>query len=110
MAAADHLAEAVEENTEALNRVRRRYWLTFVAVALVAVTLMFSIKVNYDGNISRCETGNQLRQEIDAKFDRVAEALEKLTEGEITQNEREFFSILESNLEPRDCSATSLFG
>lgn len=108
--AAESLSHSLDDNTEALNRVRRRYRLTMVLLALVAGTLFSVIKVNYDGEVKRCQAGNELRVEIDDKWDAISTFLEANATDGITEAEREFLGLLEENLEPRDCSEINWLG
>lgn len=110
MAAADHLAEAVEENTEALDRVRKKYRVTLAFLAVVALTLAMTIKFNYDGNVSRCESGNELRSEIDTKFQSISTGLRIAVGPDLTTAEEEFLDLLDDQLPPRDCSDINWLG
>lgn len=118
--AADHLAEALEENTKAMaestsamaaleDRVTRR--TRFVVVVLVAVVLTMGlvVKFNYDGNVRRCESGNELREEIDSRFQSVADSLIEAGVGG-TPEEDALLIILSADLDPRDCSGINFLG
>lgn len=111
--AADHLAEALEENTAAMaaleSRVTRR--TRFVVGVLVAVVLTMGlvVKFNYDGNVRRCESGNELREEIDSRFQSVADSLIEAGVGG-TPEEDALLIILSADLEPRDCSGINFLG
>lgn len=108
--AADHLTEALEQNTRALDRVRRKYRLTLALLAAVALTLALVIKFNHDSNVNRCESGNELRAEIDIKFQSISEALEITIDGELSQAEQDFIDLLADELPPRDCSNIGWIG
>lgn len=107
---AERLSHALDENTEALERVRRKYRWVMALVAVVAFTLLTVTKFNYDGNVSRCEGGNELRVEIDEKWDAISEFIEANSTDGISEAEREFLDLLTENLEPRNCNSINWLG
>lgn len=107
--AAEQLARSLDKNTAALGRIQRRYRLVVALIATVALTLGVAIKFNYDGNVARCESGNELREDIDAKWDAITDFLEERGSGEGPDGER-FLMLLSQDLEKRDCSAINWLG
>jgi hypothetical protein len=110
LAAADHLSVALEENTSALKSVKRRYRLTLALLAIVALTLFVAIKVNYDATVDRCESGNELRADIDEKFAGTSTALRITIGGDPNELEEQFLDLLDDELPPRDCSDINWLG
>lgn len=108
--AAERLANSLDDNTDALNGVRRRYRLTLALIVAVALTVVVAVKFNHDGNISRCESGNELREEIDNKWDAISTYLsDDLGVGD-TPNEQVFLDLLSQDFDKQDCSDTKWFG
>lgn len=107
--AADHLAAALEENTVALNRVQRQYRWVLVLVGMIALTLGSVIKVNYDGAISQCRTGNVIRVEHNAKWDAITAFLEDNGTGD-EPNGVAFLALLDEDLPRADCSEINWLG
>lgn len=107
--AAEHLAAALDNNTKALGRVQRRYRLVIALVIAIALTLAVAIKFNYDGNVSRCKGGNELRSQIDDKWGAIVGFLETAGTGD-NEEGRAFLTLLDEDLEKRDCSDTHWFG
>lgn len=107
--AAKSLVESLDENTDALNRVRKKYRLTMALLALVALTLFTAAKFNYDGHVRRCETSNELRAEVEVKFHTIADSLER--NGVRNQpGGDELIEILYTDIEPNDCSDIDWLG
>lgn len=106
---ADNLSRSLDENTAALGRVQKRYRLVVALIVAVALTLGIAIKFNYDGNVQRCESGNELRADIDYKFDSITEYLETLGVGD-EPDEVAFLELLSGDLEQRDCSEINWLG
>lgn len=106
---AEYLANSLNTNTAALNKVRKRYRLTLALIAIVVVTLLAVVKFNYDGEVSRCNVGNDLRVEQNAKWDSIIEFLEANGTGD-TPEEQEFLAILDKDLVLRNCSDINLLG
>lgn len=107
--AAEHLSESLDANTDALDRVKIRYRITLVSLIIVAVTLALSIKFNYDGTVNRCEGGNELRREIDTKFESIAESLIENGAGKRPE-EVKILATISQDLEQRDCSNINWLG
>lgn len=101
----DDLTVAVGDNTRALNRVKRRY--RYLVAALLVVGMMF--KFNYDGIVSRCNTGNELRAQIDEKFESVAEGIVD-TGIAITPEVQQVIDDLQAPLVPRQCDDIDWLG
>lgn len=108
--AADHLSESLDGFTRTIESVTTRQRVLQAVLAVVVVTLLSVMYFNYDGAVSRCKTGNELREQIDTKFGSVAEALEATAEGPISPQDRAFLDLLSDELEPRDCSDINLLG
>jgi len=109
LAAANQLHEDLEDFNDSVERLtRRQRWMIAVIVVLV-LTLSAVIKVNYDGNVSRCNTGNELRIQIDEKFGSVADALEA-TQTDLSESDIAFLELLNEDLEPRDCGDINWLG
>lgn len=108
---AEFLADSLNNNTTALNRVRNRNRIVMALVALVAVALLVVVKFNYDGNVSRCESGNELRTEENAKWDSVAAFLQPaMAANGLDEEEESFLILLSTDLELRDCSDVNWLG
>lgn len=107
--AAERLAASLDENTQALSRIQKRYRLVLVLVAVVALTLGAALKFNYDGNVDRCKSGNELRVDIDKKWDAIVAYLDEAGTDE-RPGGPEFLALLDENLEQRDCSDINLLG
>jgi hypothetical protein len=106
---AEHLAEALDNNTTALNKVKNRYrWmLAYIVIASLVVGMAF--KFNYDSNVDRCEAGNELRVELNEKFQKLSIPLIAAGVGDTTSG-RELLITLEEDLEPRDCTDINWLG
>lgn len=99
---AEYLARSLQENTHALERVRRRSrWMIAMIVAL-ALTLGVVFKFNYDGAVQRCESGNLLRDDINAKFDAVSDFLHSVHVDDDEEG-RQLLVLLSDDLHKRDC-------
>ncbi len=106
---ADNLADRLDVNTAALNRVTRRYRLTMVLLAVMAVTLLTVVKFNYDGAVARCGTGNELRAEISEKFDGISEILDVAGVGDSPEGQ-DLLMLLSEDLNLRDCGDINWLG
>lgn len=106
---ADHLADALDENTTALNRLKRRYRLTLLFIAALFMAFGFTLKFNYDGNVGRCQTGNELRAEINEKFQKLTVPLDAGGVGDTPQGQ-ELLITLREDLTPNDCSSINWLG
>lgn len=60
--AADRLADSLDENTHALNSLKRRYRLVVGTLALTILLVISMIVTRYDQRLSGCERDNDLRQ------------------------------------------------
>lgn len=108
--AADELAHSLDENTTALNRVRRRYRLTMALIVLVAATLFLEVKFNYDGNVSQCKNANYLRDQIDSKWDAITLFLEESRSYDDDPEGKAFLTLLSQDLARQDCSEIDWLG
>lgn len=106
----EELVHAVDENTNVLRRVKRRYRLAISLVLAIALVFGLSVKFNYDGAVGRCEAANELRTEIDEKFQSVADSIISINEGPISPETQLVIDVLSSDLEPRDCSTVDWLG
>lgn len=100
---ADILSRALKENTSALNSLRKRYrWFVFVFIMSVGA-LGYTAWSDHVEEIQRCESGNELRHDIDVKFQSISDALSQFV-VDPDENIQEFLELLGSPLPPRDCS------
>lgn len=106
---AEHLAESLDSNTEAVNSLRKRYRWVLGLVVVVALTLGVVIKFNYDGNVERCKGGNELRVEQDEKWQAVSDYLEERGVGDDPDG-RGLLAILSEDSERRDCTNINWLG
>jgi hypothetical protein len=108
--AAEHLVESMDDMTDALKRVTVRQRVLQAVLAIVAVTLMSVMYFNYTGAVSRCESGNDLRAEIETKFIAMADVLERGGVGESSPEGRELILLLSADIDPRPCSEINWLG
>lgn len=107
---AERLATSLDNNTTALSRLRKRYRLLLVLIAVVALSLAAVVRVNYDVTVRQCRTGNELRFEENEKWQSISEFLENFAGENITEGEQAFVDLLAADLEPRDCSDINWLG
>ena len=107
--AAENLTDSLDENTEALHRVTNRYRWNTVLTALLVLSLLFIGKVHYDGAVKRCEAVNEVRTEIDGKWQAVSKFIEDSGMAEGAGGEA-FLTLLEEDLLQPDCSSINIFG
>jgi hypothetical protein len=105
---ADRLTAALRENTDALRHVKNRYRWSLVLSAFLAFTLAVVILFNYQGNVNRCESGNDLRGEIDDKLQSLGDFLTPLVNDNPAN--QEFIALLTEDFPRRDCSDVSWLG
>jgi hypothetical protein len=77
------------------------------------VTLALVVKFNYDGTVSRCETSNEIREEIDGKWQAITDFLIASNSGPddpLTPPEAEFAALLSDDLTRVDCSDINWLG
>lgn len=106
---ADRLANALNGFTGALNKVKRRSLYTLLSVVVLALSLVVALKFNYDGNVGRCESGNDLRIELNEKFQNLANILIATGVGD-TPEGQEVITIFEGDFVTRDCSNINWLG
>lgn len=106
---AEHLSRSLDNFTVALGQVKRRFRYVFGLIAIVVLAIGLSVKFNYDGEVRRCNAGNELRSEENAKWDGIVAFLEANGTGD-TPEEQAFLEILDENLVLRDCSDVNWLG
>lgn len=101
---AKEMTVALRDNTKALNRVSDRTRNIVVALLVVLLVFCYSVKVKHDGEVNNCRRGNELRTQIDTKFDSIAKFIEDSTPPDrITEASKNFLDLLKGNLPVRDC-------
>lgn len=81
-------------------------------VAVVVLTFGFVVKSNRDADINTCKETNEVRHQLDSKWDGVSDFLGHLGIGNDPDEgeEREFLALLKEDLEQTDCSKIGYFG
>lgn len=105
---ADRLVAALHENTEALERVKSRYRLSFIVIVLLAATLVYVVYSGRQNDLASCNNNNAVREDIDAKFGSIAEFLDGAISD--TPENQMFIEIVGDNIAPRNCSDIGWFG
>lgn len=106
-AKADRLVKALNDNTDALHGVKKRYrWSIFVTIILF-LSLVFTVYTNHEDDVESCRSTNAVREDIDKKFGSIGAFLEQAI-SDSPENE-EFIKIVVANLESSDCSNISWF-
>lgn len=103
--------DSIQDNTDQIKILATRHRRQRVVIVMLIVTLLTVMKFNYDGNVARCRSGNELREEIDDKWQAVSDFLEVPISADGTDpDEKKFLLILSDNLEQRDCSNINWLG
>lgn len=105
---ADELSGALEHNTSALNRVRRRYWVNSFLVAAILIISGIVVKLDYDGRVDQCIGVNSVRSELDDKFQSVGDYLRSLDVD--SPETDQLADIISEDLQRRDCSDIAWIG
>lgn len=112
----DRLGVRVVENTDALrgvqtrlNKVQTRSQRTLKLLVAIVLLIGGVLKVNYDGIVDRCDSGNELRSQIDEKFQGLGDAAAAAGFGS-SPEEQEILVEIEQDLTPRDCEGINWLG
>lgn len=105
---ANQLSQSLKENTTALNSLRRRYrWVAGVLILSLAL-FGYEIKSHRDSDISTCREANEIRHDLNDRFQAIADNLEEFGIGG-TDQERKFLDLLSLDLDYKDCSEVGWF-